>query len=99
LVRVNEDVLSLGILVAGDDLVAGNIAVNGTSLLVVDAAIAFGVELVQMDFIATAGRRRKCLDRNGYQTEFQEALPAGARSHSNSGVSWTAFLVCGEIRP
>ena len=40
LLRIDHDVLSLGVLVAGDDLVAGHLAMLRADLLVANPAVA-----------------------------------------------------------
>src|SRR5206468_4055735 len=56
LLGLDDNVLALGELVAADDFVGLDFAVNGAGLLVVDPAVAVAVELVEGD--APAGRRR-----------------------------------------
>src|SRR5262249_31283906 len=81
-VGIDDDVLPLRVLVAGNDLVIGNFAVNGASFLVIDAAVAFLMQLIQMDLTAAAGGGGVSLDRKGDETEFQKPLPTRTCSHS-----------------
>jgi hypothetical protein len=46
---IDDHVVVLGVLVAGDDLVVGDFPVQGAGLLVLDAAMTVGVELVEVD--------------------------------------------------
>ena len=80
LVRVDLDVLTLAVLIAGNDVLGGELAVDRTDLLVLDRAVALAVQLVEANLRA-ARRRRVGLDRNGHQTELQETLPARSRGH------------------
>src|SRR5262249_44438722 len=80
LVGIHDDVLTLGVLVAGDDLVALNFSVDGADLLVLNAAVAFSVELVEVNFPA-AGRGGIGFDRDGDETELEETFPAGTCCH------------------
>ena len=71
---------------AGDDLITRDLTVNRTTLLVVDAAVAIGVQLVETDLLAAACRRR--IGR--------PSASATASSNSNataSGVSGKASLM------
>ena len=70
-----------GVLVAGDDLVVADLPVQGADLLVLDAAMAVGVELVEVD-LATAGARSAVgLDGNADETELEITFPTGTCGH------------------
>ena len=75
---LHGDVLALGGLVAGDDLVVVDLAVDRADLLVADAVVARGVEQVEADLAAPAGGGGVvALDRDGDQVEAEESGPAG----------------------
>ena len=83
LVLVDDDVLALGVLVALDDLVAGDLAHLRGELLVLDAGVGLGVELVQRD-VAAGRRGRVGLDRNRDEAELEESLPRRVGCHTPS---------------
>jgi hypothetical protein len=71
----------LGILVAGDDLVVGDFPVQGAGLLVLDAAMAIGVELVEVNVTAARAGRAVGFDGNADEAELEAAFPRGTCSH------------------
>jgi hypothetical protein len=79
LIRLDHDVAAAH-LVAAHDLVLGDFAVDGAGLHVLDAAVAFLVELVEMH---AAGRLagRVELYRGGHEADAKVALPVRTRSH------------------
>src|SRR5262249_21322682 len=81
---VDHDELALGELVAGDDGVGRDFAVDRASLLILDPVMALGVDLVEMDLAAATGCGGVAFDRDGNETEPEEALPAGARGHERN---------------
>src|SRR5262249_28943608 len=90
LVGVNDHILPLGVFVGRDDGLLGYLAVDGTGLVVLDAAVAIGMELVEMDAAAAGSGDRVGLDRDRNQGELQEPFPTGTCSHG-----WTSS--CGHV--
>src|SRR5439155_4124304 len=82
LLGLDGHVLPLGVLVRGDDLVLGHLAVDRADLLVPDAAVALLVQEVEADLAPTADGRAIRLDGNRNQVELQESFPTGSRRHS-----------------
>jgi hypothetical protein len=71
----------LGVFVAGDDLVVADFPVQGTGLLVLDTAMALGVELIEMDVAAAGAGSAISLDGNANEAELKAAFPRGTCSH------------------
>src|SRR5262249_51253553 len=81
--RVHDNILPLRVLVAGDDLVLRDLAVDGACFLVLDAAVAVFVQLIQVNFGA-AGRGGGRLDGDGDEAELEKAPYGGTGSHGCS---------------
>jgi hypothetical protein len=60
--RVHDDVLALAVLVPGNNVLLPHFTVNEAVFLVLDAAVALVVELVEVDFSTAAFRRGKRFD-------------------------------------
>ena len=71
------------VFVAGDDFVAWHFAMDGARLLVLDAAIACGVQLVEADFGAAAGGGRIRLDGDRDETDAEKAFPQRTSGHDD----------------
>jgi hypothetical protein len=67
-VEADDNILSLGVFVAGNDFVVRHFPVNGTVFLVFDATVAGCVELIQVNLAATTGCSRVRLDWDGNET-------------------------------
>ena len=67
--RINDHILVLGVLIARDNLVVAHFAMDRADFFVPNAAIAFGMKLVQMNFTTIASRGGKGLDRHRHQAE------------------------------
>src|SRR5713101_4108330 len=90
-IRIDDHVVVLGVLVAGNDLVVGDFSVQGAGLLVLDAAMAVGMELVEMNLATTGAGRAVSLDGNADEAELEAAFPRGTCSHGKNSVrnsSW-----------
>src|SRR5207245_10554213 len=81
LIGIDDHVRVLGVLIAGDDLVVGDFPVQGAGLLVLDAAMAIGVELIEVDVAAAGASRAVGLDGNADEAELEAAFPRGTGSH------------------
>src|SRR5439155_990232 len=75
LVGIDDHVMVLGVLVAGDDLVVSDFPVQGAGLLVLDAAMAVGVKLVEVNLAATGVGSAVSLDGNADEAELEAAFP------------------------
>ncbi len=84
-VGVDHDVLVFRVLVAGDDVLLGYLAVDGATLLVLNAAVALGVELVEVDFASRIRRGGVRLDGDGNETEFEEPFQLERAAIRRSG--------------
>jgi len=74
----------VGVFVAGDDLVVGDFPVQGAGLLVLDAAMAVGVKLVEVDVAVAGAGRAVGLDGNADEAELEAAFPRGTGSHGKN---------------
>jgi len=64
-VGIDDDVFVFGVLEAGDDLFVPYLAMDRTGLLVLDATVALGVKLVEVNFTGAADRGLVGSDGNG----------------------------------
>jgi hypothetical protein len=80
---IDHGIVPLGVLITGDDVVLGHLAVNGAGLLVLDTAVALGVELVKLDVPFAGGPGVKRLHGHGNERKLDVALP-GRRRHEGS---------------
>src|SRR5205823_5843158 len=71
---------------AGDDLVVADFPVQGAGLLVLDAAMAIGVELIEVDIAAAGAGRAVGLDGNADEAELEAAFPRGTCSHGKNSL-------------
>jgi hypothetical protein len=62
-------------------LVVADFAVQGAGLFVLDAAMAIGVELVEMHLPAAGAGSAIGLDGNADEAELETAFPRGTGSH------------------
>jgi hypothetical protein len=78
LIGIDNHLLILRVLEPRDDLVVRYFAVDWAGLLVLNAAVALGMELVEVDFAATADEGRVGSDGHGYKTQPDETTPVRA---------------------
>jgi hypothetical protein len=81
LVGIDDHVTVVGVLVAGDDLVGGDLPVQGTDFLVLDPAVAVGVELMEVDLAAAGAGGAVSLDGNADEGKLQVAFPTRTCGH------------------
>jgi len=81
LVGIDDHVAVPGVLVAGHNFVGGDLPVQGADFLVLDAAVAVGVELIKMNLAAAGSGSAVGLDGNADEAELQIAFPTGTCGH------------------
>jgi hypothetical protein len=81
LVGIDDYVAVPGVLVAGDNLVVRDLPVQGTDLLVLDAAMAVGMKLVEVDLASAGSGSAVGLDGNTDETELEITFPTGTCGH------------------
>jgi hypothetical protein len=79
--------LALGVLVAGDNFILRDLAVDRAGLLVLDPGTALRVELVELDRAALA-MRGVGFDRDGNERELEKTFQVGCAAIMPS---WTDF--------
>jgi hypothetical protein len=76
LLGVDDHVLAARILVATDDLVVGDLAVDRADLLALDATMTVVVQLIETELAVSTDRGGVGFDRDGDEAESKEAFPA-----------------------
>src|SRR5262245_29858895 len=84
LLRVDQHILSLRILISRNDLFRRNFPVYWASLLILNTAVAFGVQLIQLDLVPITRSGRVGADWHRNQTQAKVPLPHGTSGHGES---------------
>jgi hypothetical protein len=77
LIRLNNDILVLGILIARHNFIIIDFAVDGTDFLVMDSTVTLIVKPDEVNLAPAFHLRWVKFDRDRYQTEAQQSTPDG----------------------